>query len=131
MGTLGNLGFLFSAIAVFMLVGLVGLILFIGYEVLDNNLTTVPPTNPESSYYAENMNEFKRYKKLTKTRAWLISGVIFFSIIATLIPSKETMIQMMVAHTITKENITYTTDTIKDMVDYIISKVKGEDKDAE
>lgn len=44
-----------------------------------------------------------------------------------LIPSKETMYQMVVANFVTHENIETATDVIKDSVDYIFEKIDNDE----
>lgn len=49
---------------------------------------------------------------------------IVFLIIGILIPSKETLISMMIAKYATKENLSITVDGIKSAVDYIVNAMK-------
>lgn len=54
----------------------------------------------------------------------LVVGVVG----AVFIPNKETLITMLVAKTVTVENVGWTVDTLKEAVDYIveaIAKIKG------
>ena len=60
-------------------------------------------------------------------RALKISIVVLaFSIVGVIfIPSKQTMIEMMVARCATKENAQITVDALKSAVDYIIEAIKS------
>ena len=49
---------------------------------------------------------------------------IVFLIISILIPSKETLISMMIAKYATKENLGMTVEGIKSAVDYIMNAIK-------
>lgn len=49
---------------------------------------------------------------------------IVFLIISILVPSKETLISMMIAKYATKENISITVEGIKSAVDYIVNAMK-------
>ena len=51
-----------------------------------------------------------------------ITGVCLLS--AIFIPSQETMIMMKAAELATKENIQYTSEQLKELIDYIIMAVK-------
>lgn len=55
---------------------------------------------------------------------WVLWSVgIFLFIVALFMPSKEVMIQMMVARYLTHENIAYSVETIKEIADYILQAV--------
>lgn len=66
--------------------------------------------------------------KLLKNKAIIIITIIalFISIIC---PSKQTSIEIMIASIVTKENVDYTEDKIKDTIDYIIDKLDNNEKD--
>lgn len=66
-------------------------------------------------------DERERYSKILPKTA--IAGVIFL-LAAIFIPSKETLIEMQIAKYATWENAEWTTDTIKDLVDYIANAIK-------
>lgn len=53
-------------------------------------------------------------------------STIISCIVTIVIPSKETMYTMVVAQNVTFENVEIASETIKDSVDYIIDKMKGE-----
>lgn len=52
--------------------------------------------------------------------------VVISCIVMLVIPSKETMYKMVVAQNVTYENVEIASETIKDSVDYIIEKMRGE-----
>lgn len=57
-------------------------------------------------------------------KAWaIVCGILFlvFAMAAIFIPGKTTMIEMMIAKYATHENVKLTTDSIKEIVDYIIN----------
>lgn len=49
-----------------------------------------------------------------------IVGVVIFAFAIVFVPSKETMITMVVAQNVTTENIEKATDTVKSMIDYTV-----------
>ena len=78
-------------------------------------------------YNLDMMSKFKdnkRYHKIYKA-CLIVSGILFlmFAMAAILIPDKTTMIEMMIAKYVTRENIQLTTDGIKEVADYIINAI--------
>ena len=71
--------------------------------------------------YNDKEGEGKKLK-WKKTLPFLIVGIIIISFV----PSKETCIEMMVASQVTKENVNYSIETVKDITDYVSEKIKGE-----
>ena len=65
-------------------------------------------------------DERERYGKIIPKV--VIVGVIFL-LAAIFIPSKETLIEMQVAKYATWENAEWTTDAIKDTIDYIVDAI--------
>lgn len=57
----------------------------------------------------------------TIKKMFIINGIVF--LLGTIIPSKETCYQMMVASLVTKENIEMTAEAGKEAVDYIIDSI--------
>lgn len=53
---------------------------------------------------------------------------IMLSIMLTFTPTKETIYTMLISKQVTQENVNITTETIKNTVDYIIDKTKGDVK---
>lgn len=56
----------------------------------------------------------------------IILGIICFTsiLIAIFLPSKETLIEMQLAQIATKENVQFTVNTLKEIIDYIIMSLK-------
>lgn len=67
-------------------------------------------------------NEFKN--KVKKGILILTICCAVFALVSIFIPTKETMVEMLVAKTVTYENAQWTVDTVKEVVDYIIQAVK-------
>ena len=61
--------------------------------------------------------------KKTRTIMAVIGILAIFP--AILVPSKQTMIEMMVAKFATYENAQWTVDAVKDAVDYIVQAIKS------
>lgn len=66
----------------------------------------------------------KRYYGICKVWA-IVCGILFlvFALATIFIPDKRTMIEMMIAKYATHENVKLTTDSIKEIVDYIINAI--------
>ena len=62
------------------------------------------------------------FTKVLKAAIWalVISGLILM-----FVPSKETLIEMMIAKQATYENATWTLDALKSAVDYVIQAIKS------
>jgi len=78
--------------------------------------------NREMKNYQSNqktLNSYKKYMLLT-----LIIGCAFV-MISVFIPSKQTSIEMLVAKTATFDNVNWTVQQVKEVVDYIVSALKG------
>ena len=52
--------------------------------------------------------------------------MLILGIISIILPDKETCYQMMIASQVTDTNVEKAVDTIKDVTDYIVEKVKDE-----
>ena len=78
--------------------------------------------SPEGSYY----DEYVRNEKLCKfwAKALLFSGIPLI-LASIFIPSKQTSIEMLVARTATFDNVNWTVQQVKEIVDYIVSALKG------
>ena len=63
----------------------------------------------------------EKIRKITRISliAFLVSGFI-----AIFIPSKNTLIEMMIAKKATYDNVSWTLEQVKEAVDYIISAIK-------
>lgn len=71
----------------------------------------------------EIMDSDNAKKKIFKVFKKIIIASIISLFIGTLIPSKETCIEMMIASQVTHENVTTTKEEIYEIVDYITDKV--------
>lgn len=72
--------------------------------------------------YVQEMEHIEVIRKLM-----IATGVIgvIFGIIAIFIPSKQTSVEMLVARTATFDNVNWTVQQVKEIVDYIVSALKG------
>lgn len=68
----------------------------------------------------------KRKNTMDITKKCASIGLICL-IVNVFVPSKETMYTMLVAQTVTYENVEVATDTIKESVDYIFDKFNEEE----
>lgn len=66
------------------------------------------------------------YRKVCKTWA-IVTGIIGFILITAsiFIPGRTTSIEMLIAKTATYDNVNWTVQQVKDMVDYIINAIKN------
>ena len=67
-------------------------------------------------------DEEKNFKKAIKILAIVLMLSILFSIF---IPSKNTMIEMLIAKYATYDNANWTLETVKSAVDYIVEAIKS------
>ena len=93
------------------------------------------PEDPEEGneydkrLYRRYMKEYVQEKEhIEVIRKWMIAtaviGVIF-GIIAIFSPSKQTSVEMLVARTATFDNVNWTVQQVKEIVDYIVNALKG------
>ena len=74
------------------------------------------------SVYVSEGGEFRDVAK--KKWIWVLNGLFTILLVAAFfIPSKETMIQMMVAKFVTHDNLRYSVETIKEIADYIMEGI--------
>ena len=66
------------------------------------------------------------YRKVCKTWA-IITGVVGFILITAsiFIPGRTTSIEILIAKTTTFDNVNWTVQQVKDMVDYIVRAIDG------
>lgn len=66
------------------------------------------------------------YMKACRTWA-IVTGIIGFVLITAsiFIPGRTTSIEMLIAKTATFDNVNWTVQQVKDMVDYIVHAIKG------
>ena len=75
---------------------------------------------------AKGFEDNKVYMKTCKTWA-IITGIISFVLImaSVFIPGRTTSIEMLIAKTATYDNVNWTVQQVKDIVDYIINAIKS------
>ena len=91
------------------------------------------PDEPDSIYdqkrYERDMKEYKLdCKRMKAMRKWaIVTGVVgaVMVIMSIFTPSKQTSIEMMVARTATFDNVNWTVQQVKEIIDYIVSALKG------
>ena len=69
--------------------------------------------------------EMKTVQFFTKALKIAIAALIISGLILMFVPSKETLIEMMIAKQATYENSTWTLDTLKSAVDYVIQAIQS------
>lgn len=79
--------------------------------------------------YNRCMKEYEKEKEyIAAIRKWLavtaVTGAVLCAI-SIFIPSKQTSVEMLVARTATFDNVNWTIDQVKEIVDYIIKALKG------
>ena len=77
-------------------------------------------------------NRLREYEDETKNiwylRRWMIATLIIGAIIVAasiFLPSKQTSIEMLVARTATFENVDWSVQQVKEIIDYIVTALKG------
>ena len=70
-------------------------------------------------------DERKTVQFFTKALKIAIVELIISGLILMFVPSKETLIEMMIAKQATYENATWTVDTLKSAVDYVIQAIQS------
>lgn len=63
-------------------------------------------------------------KKKRKVMAACLVALALFSVVGIFVPSKQTLIEMMIAKKATYDNVSWTIEQVKEAVDYIISAIK-------
>ena len=79
--------------------------------------------------YEEHMRRYEKDLLKTKQiRSWsVVTMVVGFVMVlmAIFIPSKQTIIEMLVARAATFDNVDWTVAQVKEIIDYIVSALKG------
>lgn len=94
------------------------------------------PDEPENKNSAYDVDRYKRYMKdyeedvehIAMLRKWMIVTAIIgavFALAAVFIPGKQTSIEMLVARTATFDNVNWTVQQVKEVIDYIVGALKG------
>ena len=92
-----------------------------------------PPQENASSYdireYDRDLEEYNEdRRKLHDIRKWMIPLLIIGNIMiiaAIFIPGKTTSVEMLVAKTATFDNVNWTVQQVKEIIDYITSSLRG------
>lgn len=64
-------------------------------------------------------------KTFKRIATWMIIATIVLWVLVVFIPSKNTLIEMQIARMATHENVSWTVDQIKSIVDYIVEAGKA------
>lgn len=70
-------------------------------------------------------DERKTVQFFTKALKIAIAALVISGLILMFVPSKETLIEIMIAKQATYENATWTLDTLKSAVDYVIQAIQS------
>ena len=70
-------------------------------------------------------DERKSVRFFTKVLKGAIWALVISGLILMFVPSKETLIEMMIAKQATYENATWTVDALKNAVDYVIQAIQS------
>lgn len=94
------------------------------------------PTDPGKNADSYDLHEYNRdlntynehIKELRLIRKWMIPLLIIGAVMviaAVFIPGKTTSVEMLVAKTATFDNVNWTVQQVKEIIDYITSSLKG------
>ena len=72
----------------------------------------------------DDFNEHEDAKKKRKVMAICLVALALFSVVGIFVPSKQTLIEMMIAKKATYDNVSWTIEQVKEVVDYVISAIK-------
>lgn len=105
----------------FMLVAFIVAIIIIGVSLI------VIPVNVKmiQDYPSICDDERKAVRFFTKALKVAIGVCIVLGLCLVFIPSKDTLIEMMIAKQATYENATWTVDTLKSAVDYVVQAIQS------
>lgn len=76
------------------------------------------------SHIDDDFDEHEDAKKKRKVMAVCLVALALFSVVGIFVPSKQTLIEMMIAKKATYDNVSWTIEQVKEAVDYIISAIK-------
>lgn len=105
----------------FMLVAFIVAIILIGVSLI------IIPVNVKliQDYPSISDDERKAVRFFTKALKVASSVCIVAGLFLVFVPSKETLIEMMVAKQATYENATWTVDALKSAVDYVVQAIQS------
>ena len=83
----------------------------------------------EARHYERNMKKYREEcQKIQVLKKWVIvtgiAGVVLLTA-AGFIPPKQVSVEMLVARTATFDNVDWTVSQVKEIIDYIVSALKG------
>ena len=120
-----------AVIGAFALSGFLGLTVTYVYQ----RYTLSEPEKPdrESEYEIHHYQKaLKDYEKsvnfINRLRKWMIATAVIGIVltgVAIFVPSKQTSVEMLVARTATFDNVNWTVAQVKEIIDYIVSALKG------
>ena len=98
---------------------LIGIGCIIGYIY---NKNVMMERHGEPSYY----EDYKRYAATCKLFMIICLSISIPMIIAAIfLPSKQTSVEMLVAKTATFDNVNWTVEQVKEIINYIVNALKG------
>jgi hypothetical protein len=105
----------------FMLVAFIVAVIIVGVALI------VIPVNVKliQDYPSISDDERKAVRFFTKALKVAIGVCIVAGLFLVFVPSKETLIEMMVAKQATYENATWTVDALKSAVDYVVQAIQS------
>lgn len=77
-----------------------------------------------ASHIDDDFMEHEDAKKKRKVMAVCLVALALFSAVGIFVPSKQTLIEMMIAKKATYDNVSWTLEQVKEAVDYVISAIK-------
>lgn len=76
----------------------------------------------EMRYYENNLKDLRIIKKYMMIT--LVAGVMMV-LVSIFIPGKQTSVEMLIARTATFDNVNWTVQQVKEIIDYIVNALKG------
>lgn len=114
-GISGNVATSLAVAGFIILIIIVGYLLWVSMEISTDGRTWKPnSTEKELNSYGKDLID----RKHRLIRKWLPVVIISF-VISSLLPSKETCIEMMISSLITEENVSSATENIYNIIDYV------------
>jgi len=128
----GCLQVVFAVIGAFVMTGCI--CLAVAYVMQRFNLEE--PEEPEQDANRYDIQRYQRHLKsyeddlnhVAMIRKWMIVSAVIGGVLivsSIFIPSKQTSVEMLVARTATFDNVNWTVQQVKEVIDYIIGALKG------
>ena len=76
----------------------------------------------EMRFYEDDLKDLRMIKKYMVIA--LVAGILMV-MVSIFIPGKQTSVEMLIARTATFDNVNWTAQQIKEIVDYIVNALKG------